>query len=373
MSRLSFEQDCIEIMRDQARTGMKRRDLLRAALALGVPAALLPAGARMALAQSTPALGPEVVLVNFGGVAVDAFTRAFVDPYRAVGGNIVIDGSGPSAGRILNMVQANNVTWDIADSGIAGLAQLVPQNALEAIDYDVVDKDKAIEDFCYEYGVVNYLFSSVMAWDSALIEGTPATADFFDLEKIPGRRMMRRDSQAMLEITLLADGVAIEDLYPLDVDRAFEKIRPILPELLFWSTGAESQSLLRDGEAVMGLLWNTRANVLDGETDGRIKYNFVNGLLQPGLWVVPRGNPAGRQAAMEAIAFMQTPESQLVILEAMGNGPANPAAAAIIPESLRPANPSDPENLAVQARINADWYNASHADTYERYLDLISS
>ncbi|MFD1910664.1 ABC transporter substrate-binding protein [Halodurantibacterium flavum] len=370
MTLQSFEEDCIQIMREQARGGLTRRNLIRSALAAGVPLALLPAGARMAMAQAT---GPEVVLVNFGGDAVEVFTRAFVEPYREIGGNIVIDGSGPSAGKILNMVQSNNVTWDIADSGIAGLAQLVPQNALEPIDYDIVDRNKLDQEFAYEYGVVNYLFSSVMAWDSSKIEGTPTMADFFDLETYPGRRMMRRDSQAMLEMTLLADGVAIEDLYPLDVDRAFAKIEPIKSELLFWNSGAESQSLLRDGEAVMGMLWNTRANILGEETNGRIKYSFVDGLLQPGLWVVPRNNPAGRQAAMEAIAFMQNPESQIVILEAMGNGPANPAAAELIDPAVRPSNPSDPENVAVQAKISADWYNEHHADTYERFLDLISS
>ncbi len=369
MTLQSFEEDCLELMREQARGGLSRRDLMRSALAAGIPLALMPGVVGKAFAQTSP----EVVLVNFGGEAVDAFTRAFVDPYRKVGGNLVIDGSGPSAGKILNMVQSKNVTWDIADSGIAGLAQLVPENALEPIDYNIVDRKKLLEEFAYEFGVVNYLFSSVLAWDSAKVEGTPTMADFFDLEKYPGRRMMRRDSQAMLEMTLLADGVAIKDLYPLDVDRAFAKIEPIKSELLFWNSGAESQSLLRDGEATMGMLWNTRANILDQETDGRIKYTFVDGLLQPGLWVVPKNNPAGLQAAMEAIAFMQNPESQIMILEAMGNGPANPAATDLIAAEDRASNPADPDNMAVQAKISAEWYNENHGKTYERFLDVISS
>jgi putative spermidine/putrescine transport system substrate-binding protein len=36
-------------------------------------------------------------------------------------------------------------------------------------------------------------------------------------------------------------------------------------------------------------------------------------------------------------------------------------------------NPADPENAAVQARINADWYLANHTKTFQAYLDLISS
>ena len=61
---------------------------------------------------------------------------------------------------------------------------------------------------------------------------------------------------------LLADGVAPDDLYPLDVDRAFAKLKPLLPDLIFWEGGAQSQQLFRDGEVVMGNIWHTRANLL---------------------------------------------------------------------------------------------------------------
>ena len=156
----------------------------------------------------------------------------------------------------------------------------------------------------------------------------PTLADFFDFKKYPGKRLMRKDSQAMYEMALMADGVPKDKLYPLDVPRALKKIAAIKKDLLFWGTGAESQSMLRDGEVVMGWLWNTRATLLQRDTNKQVTFSFDGGLLQPGLWIVPEGQ-SGRQAGDgRAIASMQEPEGQVKLLAAMGNGPANPAAAA---------------------------------------------
>ncbi|HEV7337704.1 MAG TPA: ABC transporter substrate-binding protein [Bosea sp. (in: a-proteobacteria)] len=367
MEKQSFAEDCRALAAELG-GGQTRRDLIRSALALGIAPAALALGGGAARAQA----GKEVVLVNFGGVAMKAFDEAYVKPFAAQGGKIVLDGSGALNGKILTMVQSRHVTWDICDAGITTLAELGPHGALEKIDYSIVDKTKLDPTFAYDEGVVNYMFSSVLAWDKSKISGEPTLADFFDTKKYPGRRMMRKDSQAMLEFALLADGVPKDKLYPLDVKRAFAKIATIKKDLLFWNSGSESQSLMRDGECVMGLLWHTRANVLADETQGRVTYTFKDGLLQPGLWVVPKGNPAGKEA-MRAIASMQQPEGQVKLLAAMGNGPSNPAADALVPAELKKKNPSDAANAAVQAKINADWYKANHSKTFQSFLDLISS
>jgi putative spermidine/putrescine transport system substrate-binding protein len=361
----SFAEDQAQILADEYSAGrVSRRQLLAGLGALGL-ATVAPGAAR---AQARP----EVVVVNFGGEAVPAFREAFQQPFVAGGGRMVIDGSGPSNGKIKTMVQARNVTWDIADSGVAGTGELGPIGLLEEIDYSIVDRAKVDPAFTYKFGVANYMFSTVMAWDTKKVTGTPTLADFFDIQKFPGRRMLRRSNQGMLELALLADGVAPDQLYPLDVERAFKKLATIKQHLLFWNSGAESQSLLRDGEVVMGWLWNTRANLLKRDGGGRMDYTYKQGLLQPGLWVVPKGNPAGKEA-FRAIASMQAPEGQVKLLASMGNGPANPQAASLVPAELKAINPSDPANVAVQAKISADWYEKNGAAALQRFLDFISA
>ena len=312
-------------------------------------------------------------MCNWGGEAIHAFTDAFVTPYQAAtGGKMVLDGSGPSNGKVRAMVEANHVIWDLCDSGVAGIGELGPRGLLTPIDYGVVDKTRVLADFAYEFGVVNYMFSTVLAWDTQVIKQPPTLADFFDLQKYPGKRMLRKDNQAMIEMALMADGVPADKLYPLDTDRAFRKLATIKSEMLFWDTGAQSQNLLRDGEVVMGLLWHTRANLLKRDTKGRIDWTFQGGLLQPGLWTVPKGNPAGAQA-MVAIAAMQAPPGQISLLGAMGNGPANPQAEPLVPPELAAVDPGAPANLAVQARIDAPWYQAHGAATLRDFLDQVAS
>ena len=338
-----------------------RRGLLGGTAAL----ALTPSLARAAV--------PEVVLCNWGGDAMAAFNSAFVGPYgKATGGKLVLDGSGPSNGKIRAMVEAKNVSWDLCDSGVTGLAELATRNLLAPIDYTIVDKAKVEPAFAYEYGVCNYMFSSVMAWDTSVVKGTPTMADFFDLKKIPGKRMIRKDSQAMLEMAVIADGVPLDKVYPIDVDRAIAKFASIKDSLLMWDTGSQSQSLLRDGEVSMGWLWHTRATLLKRESNGKIDWNFQGGVLQPGLWVVPKGNPAGKQA-MTAIASMQDPASQVTLLSALGNGPANPQAAPLVPADLQPIDPGYPTNAAKQVLISADWYRDNYGKTYKRFLDFLSA
>ncbi|WP_395712206.1 ABC transporter substrate-binding protein [Reyranella sp.] len=350
----TFAEDRAEILR------LTRRGALAGAAALG-------------LAGTARAQAKEVVLANFGGDAVKAMNEAFVVPYeKKTGGKMVIDGSGPSNGKIKTMVQARNVTWDVVDSGLGGTGELGPLGLLEEIDYSVVDKSKVTAGFAYKYGVCNYMFSTVQAWDSSKIKDKPTLADFFDFKKYPGKRLMRKDSQAMYELALMADGVPKDTLYPLDTARALKKIAAIKKDLLFWSSGAESQTMLRDGEVVMGWLWHTRANLLRRDTNKKITFSFDGGLLQPGLWVVPKGNPAGKQV-MAAIASMQDPEGQVKLLASMGNGPANPAAASMVPAELKEVDPGAPANAAVQAKIDAEWYEKNYSRARQEFLDMIAS
>ena len=359
----SFSADCAELLSEQHRKGrLSRREMLLAMGALGLGPAALRARAAFGAV-------PDVVMANSGGDSSKWLAATFGAHYEKVtGGKMIMDGSGPSNGKVRAMVEAKHVIWDLCDLGPQTL-ELGPAGLLTAIDYSIVDKKKLIPEFAYEYGVCNYLFAHVLAWDSAVVSGTPTLADFFDLKKYPGKRSIRKDPEPMLELALQADGVPMDKLYPLDVDRALKKIASIKDQVIFWETGSQSQTLLRDGEVVMGFLAHTRANVTNKETNGRIKWTFRGGVLIPSLWIVPASNPAGKQA-MVAIATTQDAETQIALLRALGNGPANPEASALVPDDLRAVNPSTPENFAVLAKMNADWWMHNFASTMKAFLAM---
>ncbi|NWP24151.1 ABC transporter substrate-binding protein, partial [Escherichia coli] len=79
----------------------------------------------------------------------------------------------------------------------------------------------------------------------------------------------------------------------------------------YWGGGAESQSVLMDGEASMALIWSTRAQLLEKDSGGNIKFVWDQGLISPGALAVMKNNPGGKDNAMKFIASAQTPERQL--------------------------------------------------------------
>src|SRR5258708_5132838 len=296
----------------------------------------------------------------------------YATPFRS---KVAIATTGPTAGKVRAMVESGKVTWDVCDATAALSIELGRAGLLEEIDYAVVDKAKTLSQFVYKWGVGSYLYSSVLIFDSGRLGGRAPKgwADFWNLKDFPGRRLMRRDATAMLEPALLADGVPRDKLYPLDVKRAFDKIKQIKNDCLFWKSAAEAVQLLRDGEVVMGNAWNTRAQALRRDTNGRVNWTWDEGILQAAVWAVPKGNPAGKPAVMQFIASMQDPAGEVELLRTLTSGPANPAAAAMVPAELQRDNPTSPENIAKQIAVNAEWYADNYTATNEKYLDLVSS
>ena len=76
---------------------------------------------------------------------------------------------------------------------------------------------------------------------------------------------------------------------------------------------------------------------------------------------------------MEFIASAQDPEKQLVMFRMMAQGPANPAADALLPPEEARFNPVAPENFAVQIPLDMAWYEEHYGAALDEYLRIISA
>lgn len=340
-------------------------------------AAILFAGAPLAL-RSTDAFAQakELVLVNWGGDANVAYDLAYGQPFTKDTGIVVkVDGSGPTEGAIAAQAKSGKPTWDLVDADPFSAIVLGKQGLLEPIDYTVVDKSKFREGFGWEYASSTYFFSYVLAYDSSKFATAPTgMKDFFDVEKFPGKRSLYKWGVGVWEAALLADGVAPDKLYPLDLKRAHDKIAAFKDNVVaYWGGGSESQSILMDGEASMALIWSTRASLIETDSAGQIKFIWDEGLISPGSLAVLKGNPGGREAAMKFLASVQNPERQLVMFDKLGQGPANPATDALIPADRKRFNPVDPENMKKQIALDMDWYAEHYGAALDEYTKIISA
>ncbi len=366
-----FQKDQALLLQEKLQSGnLSRRGFMQGLALLGGTSALGLTAGQLA-ADST-----DMVFVNWGGDAIDAMAAAFGDGYTAQTGiNVVYDGSGPLEGSIKAQAETGSPTWDLVDCDPFSGQALGQLGLMRPIDWDVVDPSKIREGFQWEYAASSYFYSYVIAYDKTKYDTPPTSmADFFDAEKFPGKRAMYKWGVGMWEAALLADGVAPEDLYPLDLDRAHAKIEGFKEHIGgYWGGGAESQSLLLNGDVSMAVIWNTRAMLLDKDSEGEIGMTWAEGIIAPGSIGILMNNPAGEKAAMDYIAYAQDPASQAKLFELLGNGPANPAADALIPDEDKFYNPVDPENFAQQTALDMAWYEENYGAALDAYLGVISA
>ncbi len=365
----NFQQDCVELALEKFRRGeISRRGLLAGLAALGVASAL-PGAAQAQAAR-------ELVMVNWGGIANQGFGNFYGKPFMDAnpGVTVVQDSTGPSAGRIRSMVESRRVTWDLCDSSATTSHLLGGMNLLNPIDYNVVDRNNVIgPTFALEHGAAPYSFSNVLVYDSSKFQTAPTSwADFWDLQKFPGTRLLRRDAAGALDVAQLSLGKSPENLYPLEIRACLARVREIRRSLVFWTSGAESEQFIRTGEAVMGMLWHTRAKVLENESNGRFKFIWNQGILQPGIFVSPRGNPGGALAQRLLASMLANAEAQVGLLQLLGNGPTNPRAAALVPEEFKKYNPTEPANARLQVPQDGRWWGQNYAQANADYIDMVT-
>ncbi|QJU55678.1 ABC transporter substrate-binding protein [Herbiconiux sp. KACC 21604] len=340
---------------------MIRRKLL-GTIGAGVVAALALAGCASDGGGSTAA--PDALtVVSYGGAYQEAQSEAFFKPFAADTGITVTEDSPTDYAQLRTMVENGRPTWDLAlvanDFGTAADADY-----LEPIDYSKIDKSALVEGAAQEYRVAADIEASVIAYRSDAFSTQPTTwADLFDTEKFPGKRIFNKlSSGGVLEAALLADGVAPDELYPLDVDRALKKLDTIKDDIIWWDTAAQSQQLLESGEGAIGLVWVGRA--VDASKQTPITINWDTWLQVDAYWVIPKGAP-GASAAQDLLAAALQTGPQLAFAELSDYGPVNAEAAkdpAVTANENRPTN-----HLDTRVSVDDDWWGANAEDVDKKF------
>ena len=313
-----------------------------------------------ASALTSAAHAQDMVFTSWGGTTQDAQAAHWAAPFTEKGGPAVVQDGPTDYGKIKAMVEAGAVTWDVVDAEYDWALQAGKAGLLEPLDFAVIDKAKLDPRFVSDFAVGSFYYSFVLGWNPAnFAEAKPATlADLFDTSKFPGKRTFYKwSAPGVIEAALLADGVAPEALYPLDLDRAFKKLDTIKADIIWWEGGAQSQQLLASGEAPIGFFWNGRLSAL--QADGMdVGISWDQNITAADALVVPKG-AKNKDAAMKFIAEATSAEGQAAFAAATGYAPVNLGSADLMDPAIRATLPD--AQTAVQ--VNADMaYWAEHRD-----------
>jgi putative spermidine/putrescine transport system substrate-binding protein len=173
-----------------------------------------------------------------------------------------------------------------------------------------------------------------------------------------------------LEIALLADGVAPDALYPLDVERAFRALDRVKPSItVWWEAGEQPAQLLASNEVSMASIWNGRA--YNAARAGKpVRFTWNGGLLSSDWWIVPRGSKQ-KALAEEFIRFASTAKAQAAFAQQIPYGPINPDAFALLPDAVKADLPTAPDNFNKQEVLRRDWWNANEAALTTRFNEWL--
>lgn len=345
----------------------------------GVAVAALLAGAASA---------GSITVVSWGGAYTKSQVEAYHKPWSKKTGNTVVseDYSGGLA-EVKAQVEAGNVTWDLVDVELSDAIRGCDEGILETIDPAILppapDGTPATEDFIpgaiTDCAVANIVWSTIFAYDKTKLNPGPTTiADFFDLEKFPGKRGLRKGPKANLEMALAADGVPADQIYevlstPEGVDRAFAKLGTIKDQVVWWEAGAQPPQLLADGEVAMTTAYNGRIFNAVAAENKPFEIVWDSQIFDLDLWVVPKGAP-NKDLAMDFIAFSTATEQLAAQASWISYGPARKSSAPLVgsyvskPDlQMGPQMPTAPENFKTAIQNDFEFWADNQDELNERF------
>lgn len=315
--------------------------------------------------------GGQIVVSDPGGPYTSAYRKAFYDPFEKATGIKVVNVAREAqpVAQFTAMVQTKNYLWDAT---ILTLSQDIPildaKGLLEPIGLKPSDFPGMMPDSVKPNWLGVDVYATVLAYrkDKFGNNGPQSWADFWDLKKFPGRRSLRRNPIDTLEEALMADGVPINKLYPLDLDRAFRSLDRIKKDIaVWWSGGAQAAQLMQSGEVDMISTWNGRAqSPIDNGAPVTIVWN--QGLYSIEGWGIPKGTPRAA-LAKQFVKFCADPKQQSEITETLAYGPSNLKAYQYIPATRASILPTAPQNINKMQLPSPEWWDQNRAKVTERF------
>ncbi|MCC6195831.1 MAG: ABC transporter substrate-binding protein [Burkholderiales bacterium] len=337
-----------------------------AAIGTGISPLILPKSAQ---AQT----GGKLVYAGFGGSYEQAIRAAVLEPF-ATANNIALTTTtgGSDVAKITAMVKANRTEWDLVDTQGATLGQFISSGLLEELDAAVVNPSGLFDGAVVtKYSVPWYQFSLNIFWNSQAIKGTPASwADVWNVQKFPGKRGLSSLPWFSLEIALLADGVDIKKLYPLDVDRGFKSLDRIKPHAVFLGTSALANAISNQ-EVVIGIINLARLKAVQ-QAVPQMRYTWEQALIDIQQLVVLRGAP-NKANAMKAIAYSLQPAAQERVLELLGYTPSRKSVLDKIDATRARDLPGTSATVGNSFYLNAEWWGKNGAAVGKRWQDWLAS
>ncbi len=338
---------------------MPRRSFLMGSAAM--------AGTTLAAPSIARAQNKELYINSWGGTWLDAATAHLFDPFTKETGIAIKTVSPVSFAKLAAQVRSGVYEFDVTTLGGGDIVRANQAGLLEELT-------PSYEGAVFENGMGSHAFATILAWRTDIYkEAQPQSwADFWDVERFPGKRSLQRYPARIIPLALLADGVAKEDLYPLDIERAFAKLDQIKEHVtVWWTAGAQSEQLLRDGEVDMMGIWH--GGYFRTEDSGApVAMTWNQAEIERAYWVVAKATP-NMDAAKKFVDFATSAAPLAGFVEQANYGALNPAATALVPDTAQPRMPTSAANYPLAFEQNMSNWGADPEAVSLRFEEWLST
>ena len=317
--------------------------------------------------------GRKIVMRDPGGPFTKGFSEAFYAPFEKETGIKVVglQGAHEPTGMIKAMVEAKNYTWDGALLSKSSHQSLVNIGYLEPIapkGGPGPNLSKIPESMRTEHLMGTDVYATLIAYRTDTMGKNPPKGwkDLWDVKGVPGTRSLRKHPFDTMEAALMADGVAPEDLYPIDFDRAFKSLDRIKDHVaIWWTGGAQTSQLLNSGEVDCLFTWNGRAQVAidDGAP---VKLVWDGALWTFEGWSILKGTP-NADLVREFIEFCAQGKQQAKFTPHVAYGPTAPDAYDYVDPERAKVLPTNPAYLKNMINVDTDFWGKNKEMASERF------
>jgi putative spermidine/putrescine transport system substrate-binding protein len=360
-------------MKSKRRFNRTRRGFLRFAGASAATATVGP----LLISERTIAQTRTLYVNSWGGSYTAAQEAAYFKPFTVQTGIQIRVITPVSYARVKAQVQTGSYQFDMTSVNSMLWLRASREGLAEPIDWSIVKQDAlpAGAVVANGHGIASNIQGTNLCYRSDKFPrgGPKSWADFWDVERFPGTRALCvSDPPRNMIFALLADGVPREQLYPLDIERAFKTLDRIKPHIkVWWREGNQSQQLIRDGEVDMMSIWNARASELK-ERGVPVELVWNGAVRSTSTWCVLKGAP-NRKLAWEFINFASQAKPQAEFNTRLYYGPIHPGAYELIPHHIAVQLPTYSDNLAVSVKEDEEWEADRIAQIEERFTQWLAS
>lgn len=264
--------------------------------------------ATLLVAAVTPGQARDLMVVGFGGGFQDNARKHL---FQSFGQPVKDDVYNGEMAKIAAMVRARDVTWDVVMVEAPELVRGCEDGTFEKLDWTVIDRGKFVPGGTVACGAGAVGWGLTLFYDQKRIPQGPTTyAELWDTAKFPGKRSFRFTPKTTLEVALMADGVAPQDVYRLlatraGQDRAFAMLDRIKGDIVWWRSGAQPLQFVASGEVAyaVGFTGRTARAAAEGAAYPLLWSTLIYSF---DYWAVVKGSP-NTASAMRLIQHMTEP------------------------------------------------------------------